>query len=323
MSILSTFYDTSAGTPASLVTEVKWAKAHPHIGSSEYGVDGQGDFKVTAHPSTPYAVNVAGGKAWGHGVLDESPGVVTVVCDAPAAGVTRWDLITVRRDWTPLAGGPTLVTKVAGGSAKEIPAARENTPGTLDDQPLYLAKWVGGQTQPQDLVDLRVWAGNGGMLAKDDLVRTYLKRIGTEVNINGAIWRLVIGASDTVAWVKASDIGKIPLFGVGNSLVGGAPAAGVQFLVQTGTLVANADNSGYARVTFPNPFPNGVLYANAENGDSSIDQAIGKTISMAMAGAPHWPQPISTNSFVYTVQGDNGTRLPGQLHRANWIAIGW
>lgn len=207
MSILSTFYDTSAGTPASLVTEVKWAKAHPHIGASEYGVDGPGDFKVTAHPSTPYAVNVAAGKAWGHGVLDESGDVVTVVCDAPAAGVTRWDLITIRRDWTPLAGGPTSVTKVAGGTSKEIPAARENTPGTLDDQPLYLAKWVGGQTQPLELVDLRVWAGNGGMFARDDLVRTYLKRIGSRVKIAGMVWSYEILANDLVGWINEDGSG--------------------------------------------------------------------------------------------------------------------
>jgi len=323
VAILSTFYDTSAGTPASLVTEVKWAKAHPHIGASEYGVDGPGDFKVTTHPSTPYAVNVAGGKAWGHGVLDESDGVVTVVCDAPAVGVTRWDLISVRRDWTPLAGGPTSVTKVVGGSSKEIPAARENTPGTLDDQPLYLAKWVGGQTQPMELVDLRVWAGNGGMFAQDDLVRTYLKRIGSEVNIKGAIWRLAVGANDTLAWVKDSEIGKIPIFGAGNPRLGSAPPAGTQFLVQSGTSVSNADGAGYARITFPVPFPNGVLYAKADDGDATIGASRGTAISLPLAGYPDWPNAVFLGSFVYAVTDKNGAKLPGALHRADWIAIGW
>lgn len=322
MSILSTFYDTSAGTPASLVTEVKWAKAHPHIGSSEYGVDGPGDFKVTAHPSTPYAVNVAAGKAWGHGILDESGDITTVVCDAPAVGVTRWDLVAIRRDWTPLAGGPTSVTKVAGGTSKEIPAARENTPGTLDDQPLYLVKWVGGQTQPVDLVDLRCWAGNGGMFAVNDLVRTYLTRVGTEVNINGAVWTLQIAANDTTAWVKASEIGKIPLFGVGSAIDGAiAELASTGFLIQTGTAVRYTDNSGYARLTFPNPFPNGLLTVITTNGDASIDRSRGRTYTYPVAGSPF--DSGRKQDFVYCMQDSAGGNAANALHRVNWIAIGW
>ncbi|KRE72578.1 hypothetical protein [Arthrobacter sp. Soil762] len=327
MAILSTFYDSSAGTPASLVTEVKWAKAHPHIGSSEYGVDGPGDFKVTAHPSTPYAVNVAAGKAWGHGVLDESDDVVTVVCDAPAAGVTRWDLITVRRDWTPLAGGPTSVTKVAGGVEKALPAARENTPGTLDDQPLYLAKWVGGQTQPQELVDLRCWAGNGGMYAKDELVLTYLTRIGSEININAVLWRLVIGPLDTLSWIKTGELGKIPLFGAGGKLNGGVPPNGGDFLIQAGSVVSVTDNSGYARFSWPKPFPNGLLSVTLTNGD---DWAPGRIVFMSVAGRENFWGPAGIGDkteVVYVLEGINSQNVWGKigntLHRVNFVAIGW
>lgn len=207
MAIQSTFYDTSPGVPASLVTEVKWAKAHPHVGSSEYGVDAPGDFQVTAHPSTPFTVNVSPGKAWGHGVLDESSAIVPVTCDTPAAGTTRWDLIVIRRDWTAAPGVPSAVTKVNGGTTKAIPAARNNTPGTLDDQPLFLVQWVAGQTQPNKIVDVRVWAGNGGMFAKDELVRSYLTRIGSSVKLNGETWSLDLLGNDLPGWVNEDGSG--------------------------------------------------------------------------------------------------------------------
>lgn len=299
MSILSTFYDSSAGTPASLVTEVKWAKAHPHIGSSEYGVDGVADFKVTAHPSTPYAVNVAAGKAWGHGVLDESDGVVTVVCDAPAVGVTRWDLISIRRDWTPLAGGPTSVTKVAGGSSKEIPAARENTPGTLDDQPLYLVKWVGGQTQPVELVDLRCWAGNGGVFAKDDLVRTYLNRVGTEVNINGASWIRRLGANDIPEWVKGSSTRVV------NASLNDLNAI-------TGLTAVTTNNNGDVSIPVP-AFLTSVANVILTDATTSV-------------GGPvllKWT-PATTGTTVITCRafGTNGSPLPGYNLSISWTMFG-
>jgi hypothetical protein len=201
VAILSTFYDTSAGVPASLVTEVKWAKSHPHVGASLYGILGASDFKVTAHPSTPYAVNVAAGKAWGRGVWDESDSTVTVTCPSIASG-TRWDLICIRRNWGPLAGGPTTVTSVQGGTTKALPAGRQQNPGTLDDQPIALVQWTFGQTQPTAIVDLRCWAGNGGMLAKDELVMGYLNQLGSRIKIGADLWAYELLTNDVPGWVN-------------------------------------------------------------------------------------------------------------------------
>lgn len=202
MAIESTFYDTSAAVPASLVTEIKWADSHPHVGSSDYGVVGVGDFAVTTHPSTPYALNVAPGKAWGHGVFDESDATEVVTADPPAGG-TRWDLVALRRNWGPLAGGPTSLTVVQGGTIEEIPANRQNVPGTIDDQPLYLVQWTSGQSQPTALIDVRCWAGNGGMFARSKHVRSYLNRIGSSVQFSsGEHWTYEIGANDLTDWVK-------------------------------------------------------------------------------------------------------------------------
>lgn len=211
MSIQSTFYDTSPGVPATLVDEIKWANAHPAIGASEYGVEQPGDFALAAHPTTPFTVNLAPGKAWGRGVFDTSTEVESVTCTAPAAGTTRWDLIAFRRDWRPLTGGPSALVAVPGGTSKQLPAGRQNNPGTIDDQPLYLVEWKAGQTQPNTIADLRCWAGNGGMFAKDDLVRGYLARVGTEVTIGSTLWKYALGQNDMPGWVSGDPVAYAPL----------------------------------------------------------------------------------------------------------------
>jgi hypothetical protein len=324
VTITSTFYDTSAGVPASLVTETDWALSHPQIGSS-YGVDGITDFKVTAHPSTPLTVNVAAGTAWGHGVLDVSDATVSVTCNAPAAGTSRYDLICIRRDWTPAVGGPTTITKVEGGSTKAIPAGREHDPGTLDDQPLALVLWTAGQTQPTQIVDLRCWQGDGGVLAVDALARDYLDRLGTKVNIGGVVWQYTIGSGDLAVWTKMTEVGSVELYGFGGALEY-TPAAGqTAFKIQAGTAVNQTDGSGFARITFPRPFPNGLLTCVLTNGDSSIDRSISRVMSFAPAGLPHHPGRKAEVVYSVAYPDANGIyqRITNQLHRVDWVAIGW
>jgi hypothetical protein len=82
-----------------------------------------------------------------------------------------------------------------------------------------------------------------------------------------------------------------------------------------------SDGAGYSRVTFQKPFPNGLLTVITTNGDSSIDRARGKQFTMPISGIP-WDNG-RLNDFVYVVQGENGVNYGNQLHRVNWIAIGW
>ncbi|MFF1382764.1 hypothetical protein ACFVWT_04280 [Arthrobacter sp. NPDC058288] len=311
MALTSVFYD-------GVVTETDRAKNL--AGSPEYGVYGIDDFKVTAHPSIPYNVLVKAGRAHGHGVTDEAAIDQIVPCDTLATGA-RWDLIAVRRNWQPALGGPSTLVAITAGATAEIPAARKVGPGVEDDQPIALVKWKGGLSAPETIIDLRVWAGNGGLYAKDDLVRTYLTRVGTEVNINGALWVCSLGANGTTTWDKASEVGKVPLFGVGGSVTGGAPPTGAQFLVQTGSKVGTTDTQGYANVVFPKAFPNGLLYVGLSNGDSSIDRAYGRgTLAMNPSGAPY--DNGTKTQVTYTVAFPTGL-APGLVHRVNWIAIGW
>ena len=304
------------------VNERQWAELVPNAGASTYGVKGAGDLKVTAVPGQPLMVSAAAGTAWGHGVIDTEVANTTITCDSITSGV-RWDLIAVRRDWQPLAGGPTALVKVTGSADQAIPGspARKITPGVQDDQPIALVQWTAGQTQPTKIIDLRCWAGNGGMIANDVLALTYLNKPGASVTIAGVEWNCVVGDNDTVAWVKTSELGKIPLFGFGTSIIGGAPAAGTQFLVQTGTQVKATDGNGYANVVFPKPFPNGLLYVSVSNGDTAIDRAYNRgTLVMAPSGSPY--DNGTKTQVTYSVSYPTGMAV-GLTHRANWIAVGW
>lgn len=194
MALTSVFYDGP-------VTES--ARAANRAGLPEYGVYGAGDFKVTAHPSIPYAVLVKAGLAHGYGVTDTADVDQVVQCESLASGV-RWDLIVVRRNWQPELGGPSTLEALQAGAEPVIPATRKTGPGVEDDQPLFLVKWQGGTSAPVDFIDLRVWAGNGGLFAKHDKVREYINDPGTDINVNGIVWKRQLGDNDTLVWARSS-----------------------------------------------------------------------------------------------------------------------
>jgi hypothetical protein len=217
VTFISHGYDTTTGNP---YTEVAWSDAHPPIGSSTYAVRSGGDWKVTAVTGADRTVSIAPGFGWGHGVTDETEANDTIQLDTISSG-SRWDLIVARRDWTPTAG-ETKFMKINGGATKAIPGGRLTGNGAIDDQPLALVQVTAGQTQPTAIVDLRCWARNGGMVAKDDLVKGYLTDLGTEIYINGIEWRYVPGANDVPEWVTSTSvITYAPLQPTGYTVTGG------------------------------------------------------------------------------------------------------
>lgn len=196
MPFASTFYDT---LPGDGVKETTWAQSAASRGS-RYGVVGKDDFALTAHPSTPYAVNIGPGQAWGDGVWDDVTGVTTVLSTAPANNVTRWDMIAIRRDWQPTGGGPSAFRSVPGTASQGIPSGRENRPGIVADQPLWLIQWQGGQTQPRQIIDLRAWAGPGGIEIAHLLARNYLAAPGAAVKLGRDIFRFEKKANNVWDW---------------------------------------------------------------------------------------------------------------------------
>jgi hypothetical protein len=325
--LTSTFYDGS-------VDEAAWATAITGVSASSYGVRTPADWKITAVSAADRTVAVAPGSGWGQGVYDTTTAEQTIQLDICSSGY-RWDLVAWRRDWST---NSTTLVKINGNATKAIPSGRLTNPGTTDDQPLALVKIVAGASQPAEIVDLRIWAGNGGLFAKDELVLTYLTNAGAELAINDAVWKSTVGTGDTVAWTKVSQSGYIPLFGVGPTLAGGVPPNGTLFLIQAGTTVQYTDNSSYARITWPKPFPNGLLMVMGVGGD---DWAHGGSAQFESAGgAGFGPSGGGTRTdWVYAMKSQpasaNGSVSPlgnlilgragnaNRVHRINWIAIGW
>lgn len=310
MAITSTGYDGS-------ITETQWANLVPRVGSSHYGVGGPGDWKVNFHPSLDRGVNISVGVGWGQGVMDTSDTVVALQGGTISSG-TRWDLVVARRNWSGT-GGATTFVMIPGSSARALPS-RNTTPGSLDDQPIALVQFQQGNSAATQIVDLRCWGGNGGVVARDLLSLSYLVKLGAQVKIDGTLWSCVPDITGSPVWAPAVADGAISLFGTGNMLFGGVNPT-TNFLVQAGTQANITDVSGYGRITFPKPFPNGVVTVMLTNGDSSVDRSRGLTLTPSVAGIP-WNTGTNVD-FVYALMASNNTVVGSALHRVNWIAIGW
>ena len=263
---------TSIGYDGS-VNERQWAELVPSVGSSTYGVKGAGDLKVTAVPGQPLMLSVAAGTGWGHGVIDTETATTTITCDAIVSGV-RWDLITLRRDWQPLAGGPTSVAKVTGSSEKVLPDSRKQVPGVWDDQPLALVQWTEGKTQPTAIIDLRCWGGNGGLNAADTLALSYLAKLGAKVKIGTTTWSYELGANDLAGWVKEFSAGA-KVYSADLWMGGAVPYS----------TSPNGSNITLARIEIPDPgFPYHVqVRANFEGGKATTRW----DANISMVGQPY------------------------------------
>lgn len=172
-----------------------WAVLTSHLGG-QYSVFGADAFGLSAGPGDREVI-VAPGRAAGQGILDDSSTQESVTGDPVSVG-SRWDLVALRRHW---GSSETSVVLVPGTSAQALPSEREVDPGIVDDQPLGLVRFAAGQTAPQEFIDLRVWHGDGGMAAKNLMVRDYLTRIGSRVWIRGVTWVLGFNSLGTPAWV--------------------------------------------------------------------------------------------------------------------------
>lgn len=239
MVVRSTFYDT---TPGQGVLETEWARSARSRGAT-YGVIGADSLRLTAHPTTPYAVNISPGSFFGQGVWDENLSDVRVDCVAPAANATRWDLIAARRDWQPTGGGPTSFVAIRGGTTAAIPAARENRPGVVDDQPIWLVKWKGGKTQPEEIIDLRAWAGPGGVEVAHRLALDYLAEPGAAVKLGPSTWRYEAQANGVWGWREDK------------------PPAEDAPLFRSGFRVVRTNRDGFCTVPYSKPFPGGTTVA--------------------------------------------------------------
>jgi len=178
------------------IDETAWAEIIPMMGGRSYGVKGAKDWAATIGTSDRSIV-IGTGTGFGYGVRDVNTEPVTIALPSVAAGA-RWDLICAKRKW----GTPaTTFTSIQGTSEQKIPT-RKTMPGEEDDQPLYLAKVEAGKSQVSELVDLRVWGGDGGSTARHALALQYLTQLGTSVLIDGVVWRRTLNSDGNAVWLR-------------------------------------------------------------------------------------------------------------------------
>lgn len=217
------------------VDEVDFGRIMALSASSEYGVDDPNSFKASTVAGQVLMTQLTGGWAWTSGLVDNMTTMETVQYDPVASG-TRWDLVVLRRDWTP-PGGTTTLAVVKGGASKALPG-RSNVRGVLQDQPLWLVRIDAGKSIPSEYVDLRIFARNGGCTANDDLVRSYVSFTGTMIEIKDALWIYRVGANGSNEWkslVDASDTGWVHSAGPAGFASGwGAAADYIRYRAKNG-----------------------------------------------------------------------------------------
>jgi hypothetical protein len=320
MAITSIGYD---GT----IDEADWTQLMGEAAQSTYGVSGGNDWKVTAHATLTRGVSIATGSGWGWGVYDTSSTTVSVAGASISSG-SRWDLVVARRNWSGL-GGSTSFVIITGTSTQALPS-RNTTPGDIDDQPIALVQFTAGQSAPTAILDLRVWSGTGGGLVGNELLaRDYNDAIGTRICIDGEDWLSDVSGTSQF-WVRISTLKAIQLYDTGLALSWNGSPANTPFYVQAGSYRSTTDSSGYCRLIWPTPFPNGLLTVTAVNGDDDVLNCGGTTF--AGSGNPiHGTSALGNKTdWVYVVHGfasgnNDGPviRKKNTVHRINWIAIGW
>ncbi|MDR6691337.1 hypothetical protein J2X55_002249 [Microbacterium sp. 1154] len=179
------------------IEEPDWARLQTYAAGRQYGVIGEGDWKVTAG-AADREVRIAPGFGFGAGVLDRTTAAASLVLPAPSSD-SVWHLIVAHRDWQ---ANTTTFDVINGTSGAAAIPTRQATPGTLDDQPIALVRVQAGQSQVAEIRDLRVWGGYGGAVASDDLVRQYLTQLGTNITIAGIAWRRDLNSLGNPVWVK-------------------------------------------------------------------------------------------------------------------------
>jgi hypothetical protein len=316
--------DQHYGYPGS-VNAAAWASLAPNVGAAQYSVGGVNDCKVVTSAHADRGIEIKPGTITGDGVMDKFDNPTFLAHSAVASGADRWDMVVLRRTWNPTPGASTYVyTIITGGTNKSLPA-RNNTKGALADQPIALCRIKAGSSVVQEIVDLRVWAHNGGATANDELVMTYLNDPGTVITIgttqfDRVEWHREVDKDGAAYWRP----GTASLYGIGPSIFGGSPPANAGMLIQAGSTVHRTDSAGYARITWPKQFPNGLLTVILTNGDS---WATAGAHMIVEGNNGFWG--VSGNGskwdVVYMVRNWVGSNEMARntWHRVNWIAIGW
>ena len=310
--------DQHIGYPGS-VNSTQLSYWLPNAGVGQYHVDALEDGRVVTNSVGDRGVYVKPGRIIGDGIMDVFESNTQLNFASVASGPDRWDMVVLRRLWNASPGSSTSTyTIIQGGPNKSLPA-RNNNKGVLADQPIALCRIKAGNSTVQEIVDLRCWAHNAGMVALDKLVMSYMDQIGTTIDIDGETWAYRViknGANLAAEWKMLTKLDHVQLGAITGTLQG-TPVDDTAFKIQAGSTTQAFDSAGFARLTWPQPFEHGLLTCILTNGDSFA----GRGANFKVEGnESFWGQSGigGKNDVVYWSEGH-----PGLWHRVNWIAIGW
>lgn len=315
---------TSYGYPGS-VNAAALAIWLPNVSAAQYSVDGPEDCRVIIG-SGDRGIQVKTGTIIGDGIYDIFNTTTNINLPAPSSGDV-WHMVVNRRTWSSTPGASTSVfTTITGSATKGLPA-RNNNKGVQADQPVALVRVRAGSTSIQEIVDLRCWAHNGGVYAIDPLVMGYIDQPGTHLTIGEQTWVRKVslsGSTYQASWQETTGSQSISLFGRSSQQIGNPSApSGTQFLVQTGLENVTIDGNNFGKITWPNPFPNGLLSFIAMNADNTIfgDMTINQ------AGSQWGSSPGNKTYAAFRIYGNVGgvrsREHAGKTVKISYIAIGY
>lgn len=188
---------TNYGFPGT-INSAALAKWLPHAGKARFSVLGADDWKVSSLPGLDRGIRIEAGIGAGDGVMSDFPEYDTRSLPAPAAlGQSVWHLVANRRNWSSPA--TSMFTSIEGSSQMALPV-RADQPGIESDQPVALVRVTGGESTVQEIIDLRVWAGDGGLEAAHTLALTFLNQPGAEVRIGKTTYRYTRQSNNVWDW---------------------------------------------------------------------------------------------------------------------------
>lgn len=201
----------SRGYEGQIMPNLPWAEWQQCAGH-EYVASHYDAGRVTVVTSTPLTVRVNAGPVvrglragiGGHGVYD----IITVAEDItisnalPGAGQSKWYTIAARRTWQTTQA--TTLVALTGTAAEAIAAGRQQTPGTVDEQPLALVQVTNGTSglAITAVRDLRPVSQGGEYVidpASRDVVMSYFNKPGYRLRVGDTAYvRTIIGGIE--AW---------------------------------------------------------------------------------------------------------------------------
>ena len=311
------------GFPGS-IDSVALAKWIHHVGQSRYGVADAASWEVKTLTGVDRAVSVLAGIGWGDGVMTKTDVSTTVTFPSVSSG-SKWFMVVARRNWSSPAS-VTYTYLTGGATASVLPMEEES--GVLADQPLALCRVDANSAVVAQIIDLRVFVGEGGGLyAKSELVMGYMTSPGAQILIGESQWQCKLDSQNNPVWKKLSVADRIPLWGMTKSLDSQSqtlPPVGISYLTQAGSTVNISDIQGYAKVTWPVPFPSGLLTVIAVNGDElAVPGGVVAGSGQAGFGTAGYGDKNGWWYSLLAPQNGSLSRLPSKNHRINWIAIGW